>query len=248
MLLTTRNTAAAIAAALISAAASALAASVNTDYITPAFTFSPDHRYGVMVPVWHDEGAQQPDDRMNKVVKLRTNHIVAVIHAAPGYNYALNFHETAPPRWSSDSSVLLWKVNGKWNPDALVLLKIEQNRAKWELDVLNTAQQAVLSRTRRAAPEQYEICKKANAGSGSAFPDGFTIDVTTDGENSKTVSLSLRLHADLSSNPKQIENFPNLDSHFGAVVTPDGKFVVKEFRLGSRKKGSLEEPNGRLPP
>jgi hypothetical protein len=110
MLLPTRNTAVAI--------------TLNTDYITPPFTFSPDHRYGVMVPVWHDEEAQEPDDRMNKVVELRTRYIVAVIHAEPGYNRALNFHETARPRWSLDSSLLLWKVNGKWNPDALVLLKI----------------------------------------------------------------------------------------------------------------------------
>jgi hypothetical protein len=236
MLVHTRTIATIVTAALFSATVAGLGANPNTDYITPPFTFSPDHRYGVMIPVWHDEGAQQPDDRMNKVVDLRTQSVIAVIHTFPGYNYPLNFHETAPPRWSADSSILLWKVNGKWNPDALVLLKIEQNRGKWELDLLKTAQQAVLSRTRNGAPQQYEICEKANAGNGSAFPDGFTIDVITDGENSKTVSLPLGVHADLSSNPKQIENFPNLDSHLDAVVTPDGKFVVKNFHLGSRKQ------------
>jgi hypothetical protein len=226
----------------------AVAAGINSDYITPEFTFSPGPRYGVMVPVWHDEGTQEPDDRKNKVVDLRTQKIVAIIHANPGYDRALNFHETAPPRWSHDSSLLLWKVDGKWNPDALVLLKIEQNRAKWEIDLLNTAQQAVLSRTREAAPGQYAICKKANAGSGRAFPDGLTFDVTTDGKNTKTVSLPIGVHAYLSSNPKQLENFPNLESSLDAVVTPDGKFVVKQFHLGSRKKGGLEEMDNRLPP
>jgi hypothetical protein len=185
---------------------------------------------------------------MNNVVELRTQNIVAVIHAEPGYNRALNFHETAPPRWSADSSLLLWKIKGKWNPDALVLLKIDQNRAKWEIDVLNTAQQAVLLRTRRAAPEQYEICKKANAGNGTAFPDGFTVDITTDGEYTNTVSLPLEVHADLSSNPKAIENFPNLDSHLDAVVTPDGKFIVKDFHLSPGKKGISDAPPNRLPP
>jgi hypothetical protein len=234
--------------AFINAAAFAFGSGVNTDYVTPPFTFSADHRYGVMIPVVHDEGAQEPDDRTNKVVELRTQDVIAIIHAEPGYNHALNFHETAPPRWSSDSSLLLWKVNGKWNPDALVLLKIEQNRPKWELDLLNTAQQAVLSRTRKAAPDQYEICKKANAGSGSAFPDGFTIDVTTDGENTKTVSLPFGVHADLTSNPKQFPHFPNLDSHLDAVVMPDGKFIVKDFHLGARKKGISEELHNKLPP
>jgi len=234
--------------ALFSLGGFAVIGAANTDYITPEFTFSPDHRYGVMVPVWHHEGAQKPDHRMNKVVDLRTQKIVAIIHADPGYNRALNFHETAPPRWSTDSSLLLWKVNGKWNPDALVLLKIEQDRAEWETDLLNTAQQAVLSRTREARPEQYEICKKANAGNGSAFPDGFTIDVTTDGENTKTLSLPLGVHADLSSNPKLIENFPNLDSHLDAVVMPDGKFVVKDFHLGPHKRRISDELHNKLPP
>ena len=132
--------------------------------------------------------------------------------------------------------MLLWKVNGKWNPDALVLLNIEQNRAQWQLDLLKTAQQAVLSRTREAAPKKYLIAKRRNAGNGNAFLDGFTIDVTTDGENGKTVSLPLGVHADLSANPKQIENFPNLDSHLDAVVTTHGKFVVRDFHLGSRKQ------------
>lgn len=225
-----------VSATLTGAALCAIAASLNTDYITPEFTFSPDHRYGVMIPVFHIEAAQEPDERMNKVVELRTHHTVALIQAEPGYDRALNFHETAPPRWSPDSSFLLWKVNGKWNPDALVLLKIEQNQAKWQLDVLKTAQQAVLSRTRTAAPKQYAIAKKANAGNGRAFPDGFTVDVTTDGENSDTVSLPLVVHTDLTANPKQIEGEPNLVSHLDAIATEDGKFVVKNFQLGARNK------------
>lgn len=225
-----------VRAALCSGALTAFAADVNTRYITPESTFSPSHRYGVMIPVFHIEAAQDPDDRKNKVVELSTQKIIAVIDADPGYDRALNHHETAPPRWSSDSTVLLWKVNGKWCPDALVLLRIEQNRAKWQLDVLKTAQLAVLSRTRDAAPKQYVIAKKSNAGNGSAYPDGFTIDVTTDGENTSSVALPLTIHADLTANPKQIEGKPNLDSHLDAVVTAEGKFVVKHFQLGSRSQ------------
>jgi hypothetical protein len=205
-----------------------------------------------------------------------------VIQTEPGYDRALNFHEAAAPHWSADSSLPLWKVNGKWSPDALVLVKIEQNRAKWQLDLLKTAQQAVLARTREAAPDQCEICKKANSGSDRAFPDGFTIDVTTNGEklrrldrrsekefdrlldknneakltqkertrleelihqvqeitfyNTRTIALPLEVHADLSSNPKEIENFPTLTSHLDAVVTSDGQFAVKAFHLGSSKQ------------
>lgn len=204
-------------------------------YITPEYTFSPDHHYGVTIPVLIDV-TDMSDDRMNQVVELPTHRVVAVIHADSGYDRALNYHEIVPPRWSSDSSVLLWKVDGKWNPDVLVLLKIGHDKAKWQLDLLKTAQQAVLSRTKKALPRQYEVCRKATAGSGSAFPDGFTVDVTTDGEDTKTVSFPLGVHADLSSNPKEIEGFPTLTSHLDAVVTPDGKFVVKDFHLVSTKR------------
>jgi hypothetical protein len=199
-----RDTAVATLAALCSAVIIAMGADVNSDYVTPASTFSPNHHYGVTIPVFHIEAAEQPDHRKNRVVDLRPGDLIAILQAdPPGYDRALNHHEAPSPRWSSDSSALLWKIEGKWCPHALILLKVEQNRAKWQLDVLKTAQQAVLSRTRQAAPEQYEKCKKANAGNGSAFPDGFTIDVTTDGEDSKTVSLPLRVQADLTANPNR---------------------------------------------
>jgi hypothetical protein len=231
-----RDTPVGMLAVLFSAVLAAVAGGVNTDYITPPSTFSPDHHYGVKIPVFHFDTAEQPDHRKNKIVDLPTGRVIAIIHAdPPGYDRALNHHEAPVGRWSSDSSVLLWKVGGKWSPDALILLKIEQNKAKWQLDLLKTAQQAVLSRTQKAAPQQYEIAKKANAGSGSAFPDGFTVDVTTDGENTNTVSLPLRVHADLTANPKQIEGDPNLDSYLNGIVNEDGKFVVQEFQLGLRK-------------
>jgi hypothetical protein len=220
-------------AAFFSAAVCALAANPNTDYITPPFTFSPDHRYGVMVPVWHDEGAQAPDDRLNKVVELATNRVVAVIHADPGYNRALNFHETAPPHWSADSSVLLWKVNGKWFPDALVLIKLCAAKEQWQLDLMKTSQRAILARTKEASPRRYAAAKRANAGSGSAYPEGFTVDVTTDDE----IGFPFHVRVDLTANPKEFPNFPaNLDSHLDAIVTADGKYKMTEFKLKRRSK------------
>ena len=184
-----------------------------------------------MIPVWHDEGAQQPDDRMNKVIDLRTRDIVAVIRANPGYNRALNFHETAPPRWSPDSSVLLWKVNGKWFADALVLVKLKDDKEQWQLDLMKTSQRAILARTKESSPQRYAAAKEANAGNGSAYPDGFTVNVTTDDE----IAFPYHVLVDLTANPKGIEGFPaNLESHLDAIVTPDGKYVVTKFGLGRR--------------
>jgi hypothetical protein len=45
------------------------------------------------------------------------------------------------------------------------------------------------------------------------------------------------LHAQLESNPKEIEDFPknaDLTSEMDATMSADGKLVVKEFHLGLR--------------
>src|SRR4029077_14900264 len=101
-----------------------------------------------------------------------TGNVVAVIHAEPGYDRALNFHKTAPPHWSADSSVLLWQVYGKWFPDALVLLKLEGGKEKWRLDLLKTAQQAILARTKEAVPEKYAARRKRTLGMDRLTPMG----------------------------------------------------------------------------
>src|SRR5438552_11699318 len=89
-------------AALVGAAATCFAGSVNTDYLTPPFTFSPDQRYGVMIPIFHMEAAQESDDRMNKVVEIHTGQVVGVIRADTGYERGRNFRETAALLWSPD--------------------------------------------------------------------------------------------------------------------------------------------------
>ena len=217
----------AVIAVFCGATSFAIGATVNTDYITPAFTFSPDHRYGVLIPVFHTEGAEQPDDRTNQVVELRTHRMVAVIHGEPGYD-----RETAPPLWSADSSVLLWKVESKFSPDALVLLKLKLDKQEWQLDLMKAALEAILSRTKSAAPERYAAAKKANTGNGSAYPDGFTIYVVTDEDK---IVFPYHVLVDLTANQNHAENFPaNLESHLDAIVTEDGKFVVNAFRVEPR--------------
>jgi len=209
----------------------------NADYVTPLFTYSPDGRYGIMLPVFDNAAEKEPDTRLNKVVNLASKHVVSTINAEPGFDHRLNFREVAPPKWSADSSVLLWKVDGKWFPTALVLLNISDGKQNWQLDLLKAAQEEILARTRKAVPGRYAAAKKANAGNGSAYPDGFTVDVVPDEAKSDTVSLPLRVHVTLTANPKEIEDYPaNLDSSLEATVTDDGNFVVNTFRVDKQKK------------
>jgi len=206
-------------------------------YVTPSFTHSPDGRYGIMLPVFENAPENVSDTRLNKVVSLVSKQIVSTINAEPGFDRRLNFREVAPPKWSTDSSVLLWKVEGKWFPTALVLLRIAEGKQIWQLDLLKTAQEEILARTRKAVPGRYAAAKKANAGNGSAYPDGFTVDVVPNTANDNTVSLPLQVHVTLTSNPKVIEGFPaNLDSSLEATVTDDGKIVVNAFRVTEQNK------------
>ena len=48
-----------LAAVFVGAAAFGISKGINSDYITPEFTFSPDQRYAVTVPVFHLEAAEE---------------------------------------------------------------------------------------------------------------------------------------------------------------------------------------------
>jgi len=220
-----------IVAAFLVSAAGALAQEKAIKSSIPESTCSPDRRYGVTVPSMDDAIALGDDapakEPPNKLVEQKTGRVVAVIKADTGWD-RMNHGGVLPARWSPDGSLLLWEVDGKWFPDALVLLKIVNGELAWQTDILKTAQQAVLERTRKAAPAKYAAAKKQNAGSGSAYPEGFSVDV----EAIDPISLPLRIRVALTSNPKEIPDLITLNSHLEAVIDPQGKFIVTGFHLG----------------
>lgn len=198
-------------------------------FLVPKFTLSPDGRYGVTIPVFYFDDLNDPS---NNLIEVKTGRVLTTINADPGYDRALNFHEVLPSRWSNDSSLLLWEVAGKWNPDALVLLKIKNGKTAWQLDLLKISQQAILTRTKQAAPKTYLAVKGDGSEYGSAYPDGFTVDVSVP----ENIHFPLLVHADLTANPKGIENFShNLDSQLDGIVDENGKFTVIHFELTARK-------------
>jgi hypothetical protein len=204
-------------------------------FSVPTLTRSPNHRFGVLVP---DAEHYDYTFHQNQIVDTQTGHILGAIEAEPGM-MSMNHGGVRPARWSRDGSLLLWEVEGKWCPRALVLLKISGDHIVWQRDLLKTAQHAILVRTHQARPKQYAAAKKANKGSGSYFPDGFTVDVRAAGKSGAPVSLPLKITATLTSNPKENEDFPKaaqLDATLVASVTPDGTFQVRTFRLERTSK------------
>jgi hypothetical protein len=213
-------------------------------YSIPDITLSPDHRFGVTVPqeeyFEYDLKQVAPleytvkisDDPRNSLVEVKTGKVLGVINADTGWDH-MGHGEVLPTLWSPDESLLLWEVSGEWCPVALVLLKIQDGAVKWQIDLLKTAQKAILVRTRKAQPQKYVAAMKENSGSGAYFPDGFTVDVSA-GNDADQVTLPLTVHADLTSNCKHINTWPDeaeLDAELDATVDRSGHFVVNKFRL-----------------
>ena len=193
-------------------------------FILSKESISPDGRYGVAVPVYAELGSGNPKDIL---FDIRERRVVAVIDATPGWDRALNYNEVLPARWSPDNSLLLWEVAGKWFPTALVVMKLEGGRLKWQVNLLKTVQQAILARTKKAAPQAYAAAKKANKGNGWAYPEGFTVDLKVVGPD--PLGFPLQVVAGLTSNPKQIADFPDLDARMEGNLHSDAVFKVTDF-------------------
>jgi len=198
-------------------------------YLLPEETLSPDQRYGVLVP----QADQFPDNAApkNKLIEVKTGRVLAEIAGQTGWK-GMNHQTVLPTRWSQDGTTLFWQVDGKWGPMTLVLIRIDDGLVKWQSDLYKEVVQAILSRTREAKPKEYAIVKNGR-GYGSAYPDGFTIDIyAAGGGESDPLTFPLRIHADLTSDPKGITNDP-LTSQLNGRVDQDGKFSVLDFQLGA---------------
>ena len=181
-------------------------------------SLSPDKRYGVLAP---DSDHYDETKHQNKLVEVNTGRTLAVINAKTGRAGFMNHGGIEPSRWSADGSLLLWEVAGKWSPRALVLLKIEDGKVKWQRNLLKMAQQAILTRTRKFLPKDFVV----NAA---------TIDVQVTGEEDAPLSLPVAVHAEFDSNPNPaLEPPPNsgyVHSEMEATVDSEGKLIVKSFR------------------
>jgi len=210
----------------------------------PKSTLSPDGRYGVIVPIWAQHEQLELQANGNPVVEIKTGRVLGTIQTVFGdFGWdRMNWNEVAPCRWSADGKSLLWRVKGKWSPEALVLIKIENGRIIWQRDLLTLAQQTALKRTKEAMPEKYQKAREQNVGNGAAYPDGFTIDVFTDDKRTGLLSFPVKIRANLTSVPKQNPDLIDVSSVLDASIDKDGKFFVTHFRIITKEKwAEIEE-------
>jgi len=197
----------------------------------PDDSVSPEGHYGVTVPETFDEQLER--EPKNSLIDLRTGRVVAAIEAKFAGYTRMN-HGGCGGNWSKDSSLLLWEVGGKWSNMALTLLKIDKGEVVWQTDILRAAQTAILKATQAARPSQYAAAKAFNAGNGSAYPEGFTVQVNAWEDNlsePRPVTLPMWVSVILTANPKAIEDAPSLHSYLLGKVDQNGRFSVKEFSL-----------------
>jgi hypothetical protein len=220
---------------------------IPNGYSVLQFTVSPDHRYGVLAPDadHYIEGSFQ-----HQIVDLTTGRIIGLIQADTGFvdsKVRMNRGGINPARWSEDNTVLLWEVEGRWSPRALVLVKIANGGVtiKWQTDLLKVVQQEILARTKKAAPSEYLTAKNANKGWGSAFPDGFVVNVRANATNGVPLTFPLKVHAGLTSNPKG-NKIPKggveLNSRLDGAINEGGTFAVTNFYLTNKPGWQIALP------
>jgi hypothetical protein len=222
--------------ALFCAIDAALAQQIPKGFVVPNCSLSPDKRLGVTVPILDEHN--ESEGVKNSVIDLTTGKIIAVIKT-PWIGWTrMNHGGVLPCRWSPDGSLLVWTVDGKWFPDAVVLLKFKGGALEWQADITALAEAETLQQTKRAVPKKYALARRANEGSGSAYPEGFSIYV----DALDPIALPLRVRATLTADPKGIPGQPKLESCLTGIIDRQGKLVVKDFHVGEGYWEKFAEP------
>lgn len=195
---------------------------------------SPDGKFGVLEP------ADVPDEAFwksrNLIVETKTDSIVGAVEGVPGAK-RMN-HGGAKAKWSQDSGLLLWIVDGKWGPRTVTFVKIAEGEILRQSDLIKAGYAEILKRSKAAFPKAYAAALKQNQGSGSAYPGGFTVAVTL---QSPEAALPANFVVTLTSNPKGIEDFPKqavLEGYLFGTLTKTHK--VKWGRSGFFDATALE--------
>ena len=210
---------------------------VPEDYTYFDDNLSPDGRYVVVVPKLDDERRSVVDD--NRLVDLQTGRTLAVLKAGHVAASRSRYGDIPSVRWSSDNSIMAWYVEGKWSNNALVVLKHDGKRVFWQSNVLKIAQEAILARTKEAAPEKYARVRKENAAMAggtddpkSSYPHGFSIQVDV----TDPLEFPLHIKAELTSEAKPGTDLYNwLTSQLTGTIDAEGKLAVTSFGLGLSK-------------
>ena len=200
--------------------------------LTPS-TVSPDGRFGVLGPDFdHDS-----DTAHNQLIELATGRVLTTFEGGvwaediePGH-HRVSMHRSLNAAWSADGSSFLWKISGKWNPWAFVLVRMKDADMDWQVDVHKAVLAEIVQRVKDAVPRKYAAIHGQNASSNSDA-DGFVVDV--DNYPDARFSFPVHLNVTLTSNPKAMPDRPpelNIDATMQATLADDGTITYARFAL-----------------
>lgn len=143
----------------------------------------------------------------NQLFDTKSQSVIGAIEGVPGMKQ-MN-HGGASARWSSQSDLLLWYVDGKWGPRSATFVQIKEGKITSQLDVVKAGYDELLKRAKKAYPKTYAAAKKRNEGSGSALPDGFAANVSLkELPDNALPKFSVEFVVTMTANPKGMEDFP----------------------------------------
>ena len=199
-------------------------------YLVPDSTLSPSGHLGVAVPVL--EFDDKIKDPKNRLVEVKTGRAIAELDCRwPAWNRSN--HGGYAAGWSKDGALLRWTVEGKWFCDTLFIVKLKDHAVVWQKDLVPDCQKTILKLLKAKVPKAYAREKKWNEGSGAAYPEGFSVDVRTEDGDDAPEKLPLKVHVDITSDPKGIHK-EAIDAWLDAVLDEDGKLTFGELRLERR--------------
>jgi uncharacterized protein YecT (DUF1311 family) len=198
----------------------------------PSDTISPDGHYGVLMPDSETDGS-------NTLVDMKTGKLVADLAGVPGWREAGHSMRCGEmeARWSADSTALCWIHPDKWFQVSYVVLKLENGKLAWQVELMKQADREILSRTEAATPLNFAIAKLENADDGNSYPEGFSIGVS---EPDK-FSLPLVCTVTLTNNSKGSEDEPEengVRAWLTMTVSDDGSLSYADFKV---KQGHLSQ-------
>lgn len=188
-------------------------------------SISPAKRFGVSAFDPAKQEMPESGPTANTLVELKTNRVVATLASDPAPAHGGNHIDIMPSRWSPDGSLLLWEVDGKWFHYALLLVRLENGKVLWQRNVMQMLQKEILARTRQAQPKKYAAVKKDHEGWGSAYPDGFSVEV----EALDPLTFPVHVRARLASETK-VQSI--LDYHLEGEINAQGELKVTKFAPG----------------
>lgn len=220
------------AAILCVFAGSAAARNLPDGFTVVPASISPDGKLGVIAP---DLDHAKEHEHQNKLVEIATGKVLAVIDADTAFEH--QNHTTLLPKWSKDSSLLVWYVDGKWGSYALVLLRLEHGAVTSQINARELAVAEALRAAKQANPMAYAAAKQEGKDEGSWFRDGFAIEVRPEDPETTKPALPMKLAIEMTSTPKEMDSYPKAARFSGkltGVVGADGKITFSKLAITTK--------------